>query len=91
MKRRQGMGQRMLKNFPLLVKDVQLKIQEQNKYTGTCACARAHTHTHTHKHIPKNTIIKLLKIKDKEKIKRSQMKKRHITFKGIGNKTKQKE
>ena len=29
----------------------------------------AHTHTHT----PKNTIIKLLKIKDKEKIKRSQI------------------
>ena len=54
-------------------------------------CVRACTHTHTHKHIPKNTIIKLLKIKDKEKIKRSQMKKRHITFKGIGNKTKQKE
>ena len=66
------------------MKDVQLKIQEQNKYTHSCACARTHTHTH----IPKNTIIKLLKIKDKEKIKRSQMKKRHITFKGIENKNK---
>ena len=64
------------------MKDVQLKIQEQNKYTRSCACA------HTHTHIPKNTIIKLLKIKDKEKIKRSQMKKRHITFKGIENKNK---
>ena len=65
MKRRQGMGQRMLNNLPVLVKDVQLKIQEQNKYTWM----RTHTHTHT----PKNTIIKLLKIKDKEKIKRSQI------------------
>jgi len=43
MKRRQGMGQRMLNNLPVLVKDVQLKIQEQNKYTWM----RTHTHTHT--------------------------------------------
>ena len=48
-------------------------------------------HTHTHTHTPKNTIIKLLKIKDNEKIKRSQIKKkRHITFKGIENKKKNK-
>ena len=37
----------MLNNLPVLVKDVQLKIQEQNKYTWM----RTHTHPHPLRHL----------------------------------------
>ena len=63
----------MVKNFPNMGKEVATQVQEMQRVPGSINPRR---------NMPKHTVIKLTKIKDKEELLRVTREKRQITYKG---------
>ena len=64
----------MEKNFPTLVKEIDMQVQDAQRVPKKF-CPRKHT--------PRHIIIALLKIKDKDRILKAAREKETVTYKGV--------
>ena len=61
-------------NFPNLVKEIDIPVQEAQRVPNK---------SDTKKTTPRHVIIKIPKVKDKERILKEARKKRRVTYKGV--------
>ena len=64
----------MKENFPNLVKEIDIQVQETQKVPNKMDSKRT---------TPRHIIIKMPKVKDKERILKAARKKQRVTYKGV--------
>ena len=64
----------MKENFPNLVKEIDLQVQEEQRIPNKMDTKRT---------TPRNIIIKMPKVKDKERVLKVARKKQIVTYKGV--------
>ena len=64
----------MKENFPNLVKEINIQVQEAERVPNK---------TDTKRTTPRHIIIKMLKVKDKEGILKEAREKQRVTYKGV--------
>ena len=64
----------MKENFPNLVKEIDIQVQEAQRVPNKMVTKRT---------TPRHTIIKMPKVKDKERILKAAREKQRVTYKGV--------